>query len=141
MGAIFSQATSGQRVLTTNPDDLSSVARTHQHGGKREPTPTNCLLTSTHVSWHVHGHTHTQIIDINVKWRDGRRDQEPKKLECLAWWSQPFDSSVPSCPLAGEGPLTSVSQPKWQFFLSPLPAWDLEPTAELETQQAEWRLP
>jgi hypothetical protein len=29
------------------------------HGGRREPTLTNCLLPSTGVSWCVHVHTHT----------------------------------------------------------------------------------
>lgn len=47
-------------VLATNPHGLNSISGTHD--GRRELTPTGCLLSSTHTLWHVHEHTQTHTV-------------------------------------------------------------------------------
>lgn len=39
-----------------NHDD-PSLSLQSPHGGRRDPTPTSCALTSAHIPWHVHTYT------------------------------------------------------------------------------------
>lgn len=46
-------------IVASKPDALSLVLKTH--GRRGEPTPQICPLTSTHVTWRAHTHTHTYM--------------------------------------------------------------------------------
>lgn len=48
-------------VLATKPDDLS-LTPCYPHGKRREVTPANCLLTSTHTHHGTYMFTH---LDVN----------------------------------------------------------------------------
>lgn len=50
----------GLEVLVTKPGDLSLISGTHG-GRRRELTPKNYLLTSTHTMIHTHVHVHSYI--------------------------------------------------------------------------------
>lgn len=65
---VLDRVSSLEKGIVLKPDDLISVCRTHRW--RREPTPANCPLTSTHMLWHmhtnsmlpcIHVHTHTML--------------------------------------------------------------------------------